>query len=109
MKKPHKHCELIKAWADGLEIEFLSKVDGKWWSVDECDFNTWDEAYEYRVKPEAKPDVVWFAEGYLDEFKYQKVPHLTAISQINDSLHNLKLTFDGETGKLKSAEVINDQ
>ncbi len=30
MTKPHKHAELIKAWADGAEIEWF---DGRTWRV----------------------------------------------------------------------------
>ena len=48
--KPHKHAELIKAWADGAEIQWLNKVDGVW---DDClDTPTWSEDYEYRIKLE---------------------------------------------------------
>ena len=57
--KPHKHAELIKAWADGATIQMKSKVDGGWWDVP---FNNpdWDENYEYRIKPvEKKPVVRW--------------------------------------------------
>ena len=45
---PRVHAELIKAWADGAEIEFLSKVDGEWRYTDTPD---WHPAYEFRVKP----------------------------------------------------------
>ena len=40
--KPHKHAELIKAWADGAEIEYKSKVDGVWCSRDD---DPWAEDY----------------------------------------------------------------
>ena len=55
MTKPHKHAELIKAWADGAEIEF------KWLTGGE-DVNGWHpistpswhcEKYEFRVKQKA--------------------------------------------------------
>lgn len=46
--KQHKHAELIKAWADGAQIEF--KFKDKWF-----DFlgsvNNWYECLEYRIKP----------------------------------------------------------
>lgn len=47
MNKPHKHAELIKAWADGAEIEFKSKTSGMWTVITEP---IWDETFEYRVK-----------------------------------------------------------
>jgi hypothetical protein len=55
--KPHKHAELIKAWADGHTIQTQSKIDGSWWDQDDPE---WDEGYEYRIKPaEKQPDVRW--------------------------------------------------
>lgn len=48
MGQPHKHAELIKAWADGAEIE-LMKIDGTWANAD---VPTWSEWCAYRIKPE---------------------------------------------------------
>ena len=31
MKTPHEHAELIKAWADGAEIEYQSPNSGDWY------------------------------------------------------------------------------
>jgi hypothetical protein len=91
MKTPHKHAEAIKAWADGAEIE-VQHEGREWFPVD---YPEWCEDAYYRIKPEPKPDVVRYrnvgeGSGYI-------VPQLDS---------NLKLTFDGETGNLKSAEVI---
>lgn len=48
MNKPHKHAEIIKAWADGAQIQF--KFKDKWF-----DFlgsaNNWYQCMEYRIKP----------------------------------------------------------
>lgn len=46
-KIPHKHAEVIKAWADGAEIEYRSNGYTGW-----CDATTpnWAEHLEYRVK-----------------------------------------------------------
>lgn len=45
---PHKHAELIKAWADGADIEFRAPYSKSWrkitspsWGTDQC----------YRIKP----------------------------------------------------------
>ena len=51
----HKHAELIKAWADGAEIEFWSTIDEKWYLADKP---SWDENKKYRIKPEEKKPVV---------------------------------------------------
>ena len=53
----HKHAELIKAWADGAEIEFWSTIDEKWYLADKP---SWDENKKYRIKHiEKKPVVRW--------------------------------------------------
>lgn len=49
MPKPHKHAEVIKAWADGAVIECKSPVTGMWMKADNP---IWHPAAEYRVKPE---------------------------------------------------------
>lgn len=49
-KQPHVHADLIKAWADGAEIQF-KREDGIWF---DCHNNKpdWDHRIEYRIKPE---------------------------------------------------------
>lgn len=101
MKKPHKHAELIKAWADGAEIEWKYYDKAEWVL---CKKPVWREQVEYRIKPEPKPDVVRYVTyewNPRDKQTYGGIPNQ------KQSLHaNLKLTFDGETGKLKSAEEV---
>jgi hypothetical protein len=99
MKAPHKHAEVIKAWAEGAQIEV--RVNSHWeWKAIEVFFPhlqspAWYDYYEYRVKPEPKPDVV---ETYWVE--------AASATWDTERRHNLKLTFSGETGKLKAAEVL---
>jgi hypothetical protein len=50
----HKHAELIKAWADGAEIQFYN-VFTQWVDVDNPE---WKEGCLYRIKPELKCDIV---------------------------------------------------
>ena len=47
MGKPHKHAEVIKAWADGAEIQCRTSTQG-WF---DCEEPLWKEKCEYRVKP----------------------------------------------------------
>ena len=87
----HKHAELIKAWADGATIQRLEKI-GFWNDLTIETSIDWESHAEYRIKP--KPDVVedtdlWRTNGY----------DMTEVGRF-------RLTFDGETGKLKSAEVL---
>lgn len=99
--KPHKHAELIKAWADGAEIQTKNRLGNPDYEPDWLDDpnpNWGSDILEYRIKPEPKPDVISYVfctKGGTLAWKYY---------QIGDA--NLKLTFDGETGKLKSAEVL---
>lgn len=97
MKTPHKHAALIKAWADGAEIEF--RFIGEEWAPLNRQF--WDagENAECRAKPEPKPDTVSFAWASKHGIG---IKNQTPWGGIN----NVKLTFDGETGKLKAAEVL---
>jgi hypothetical protein len=96
--KPHKHVDFIKAWADGFEIEYKLIGENIWLPI-YPDWNWNNPVAKYRIKPEPKPDFFCIEYIYTDEngdwMSTDTVPG------------NLKLTFDGETGKLKSAEVLN--
>jgi hypothetical protein len=96
--KPHKHAELIKAWADGATIE--AKALGQWMEL-ERNF-VWHEDLEYRIKPEPKPNFYKLYLVFTNRIysEGERFP----ISGFNKP--NLKLCFDGETGELKSAEVL---
>ena len=91
----HKHAEVIKAFVDGKECEVQGEGTG-WFRVTTLSvFDSWGKA---RVKPEPKPDVVLFIGVTLD-----CVSKGILCKYDGD---NLKVVFDGETRKLKSAEVI---
>jgi len=93
--KPHKWSREIKAWADGAQIQFRYKDD---WCDLEGDAPMWYVEYEYRIKPEPKPDVV---------LNVSVGQALGALVRKHNEPDNLRLVFD-ESGKLKSAEVINE-
>jgi len=94
--KPYKNADVIKAFVDGIKCEGWDHLHDKWFDITNISsFNFCDNA---RIKPEPKEDVVRFIGVTLDF-----VSKLTLCKYDGD---NLKLTFDGETGKLKSAEVI---
>ncbi len=96
MKTPRKHAELIKEWADGAEIE--SQLPSGAWAV--CHDPYWGENSVYRIKPEPKPDVFF---SLLAEITDSQMWSMSSEPSVKK---NLKLTFDGITGKLKSAEVL---
>lgn len=66
----HKHAELIKAWADGAEIQSRwDTTNDTGWS-DWCDENEspeWFIDWEYRIKPEEKKPVVRWQWIYRDK------------------------------------------
>lgn len=64
MTTPHKHADLIKAWADGAEIEWRNASG--FWSATECP--GWYTNYEYRIKPAPKPNTVTWHCVYRDKF-----------------------------------------
>ena len=104
MKTPHKHAELIKAWADGAAIEYFDIYESRWFTAVKP---SWETEFKYRIKPEPKPDVVEQCTLHRNlGWRYGQPPegwnHAKHFVEVGD----FKLTFDGETGKLKSAEVL---
>ena len=98
MKTPHKHAELIKAWAEGAEIE---TIDCNVWGT--CNTPRWFPECEYRIKPEPKPepkrDVVKYGRAFLSI-------GVIDFARVRMESDNLRFTFCGETGVLKEAEVL---
>lgn len=66
MNKPHKHADIIKAWADGAKVQVKDNVTGDWDDLD-CT-PSWDLRLQYRVKPEKKEPVI----RYLWAFRHKK-------------------------------------
>lgn len=93
----HTHAAVLRAIADGKEAQFLSVgggTGGGWYPLSSLTTPLSDPHLEWRIKPEPKPDVVLYrALGKAGDCR----PFEGA---------NICLTFDGETGKLKSAEVL---
>jgi len=57
MPTPHKHAEVIKAWADGHEIQVRNKsINSMWVTIDSHDTIGWYSENEYRKKPEEVVD-----------------------------------------------------
>ena len=97
MNKPHKHAALIKAWADGAEIQYLHSESGypDWITITHPN---WSGDGDYRIKPEPKPDVVMYG--------YSCNNGVSRVSLYRRDGDNLKVTFNGDTGKLKAAVVL---
>lgn len=102
--KPHKHKDLIIAWANGAEIEFFDDLSRRWYYTDRP---VWGDHTQYRIKPEAKPDVVKYMGLETSERNGENTWLSDELSVVQNWKHTIKLTFCGETGKLKAAEVIS--
>lgn len=100
MSEPHKHRDLIIAWANGATIQFKTPSSG-WITIGGKQVIEWRDDHEYRIKPEPKPDLV---QCYNVSSKEGIV--LMGDREYLCRPYNLQLIFDGETGKLKSAEVV---
>ncbi|MDD3644366.1 MAG: hypothetical protein PHR19_02440 [Bacteroidales bacterium] len=50
MKRPHKHRDLIIAWANDTSLKFEYLHNGNWVNV--CGCPAFNIMYEYRIKPE---------------------------------------------------------
>jgi hypothetical protein len=106
-KAPHKHAEVIKAWADGADIEFRylgSATVGfhVWRSLSQVYGHAvvWAEGFEYRVKPERVVQdvcVTWLNSPNTHI-------HSVELGENYSSLRNVRFTF--EDGKLIAAEVL---
>jgi hypothetical protein len=97
MNQRHKYADLIIAWANGAKIQCRRHGQCDW---SDCYTPTWRRGYEYRIKPEPKPDVELFCRITLhDGFG-------SGWSDTEWACDNVKVTFDGETSKLKSIEVL---
>lgn len=97
MGTKHIHAEVIKAWADGEEIEMYIRSFDRW-----CEAQTpmWDTTTQYRVKPkEPVVHCVSIVHGLLP----YELPCLNIFSK-----SNVKLSFDPDTLKLIKVELIND-
>lgn len=55
--KPHKHAELIKAWADGAEIQYRLSPEEEWKDIRSP---LWWDCNEYRIKQKPKYETAKF-------------------------------------------------
>jgi hypothetical protein len=99
----HKHADILIAIAEGKEVQWRISGDDGWF---EAEFKPYtpltNPNFEWRIKPEPKPDVVEFLNIYRGGYKTKE----EAIYCGSNAPGVIKTTFDGETGKLKSAEVM---
>ena len=96
MKQRHKHYDVIVALAEGKRIQYFSL--GGWVDWVDSHFPSFRGSTNWRIKPEPEPDFSTYltvSRGYTGSQTRRRYDSDT-----------VKFTFDGETGKLKSAEVL---
>lgn len=116
VNKRHKHADLIIAWANGAKIQFAAPEYNypqntqqekaiRWTDIESP---TWDLKKSYRIKP--KEPVVRYAEipkpatEGLNSNGFQSFP--LQYTSIRTPLDNIKFTFDPDTLKCLSVELI---
>ena len=72
MPTPHKHAELIKAWADGAIIQVKSNSKEKWGTFQGKEAPAWNEDLHYRIKPEPQIIECWIDPYSMECNSYQK-------------------------------------
>jgi hypothetical protein len=87
----HIHAELIKAWADGAEIQVKYVCDTDHW--EDRDNPLWLPEAQYRIKPEPKPDT-------HIHYRYNQ-DNRTLTECYVGQRGDLLITVCGETGELK--------
>lgn len=101
----HKHAAVLRAIADGKAVQYSH--DGIVWLTpfDGLSLLAY-QSLEWRIKPEPKPDVLTFdwVRGPASSVKFFKQEEVIPQSVHGSAL--VRLVWDGETGKLKSAEVL---
>jgi len=110
MTQRHKHADTIIAWANGAKIQ-IENTDGLWVDWDISIAPGWGNKNNYRTKPE--PKVVY---GHVKPLRADYPQGLNVVGfcdlgplQITTEqthVDNIKFTFDGETGVLKSVEML---
>ena len=114
-RKPHAHADLIKAWADGAQIQEYHYSKRNWLDIGMNGAAIlWCHHSKYRIKPEPKPDIVQytvtFGENDLKRDPVFCTPLDLQGARVHKQLHSgdniVKFTWDGETNKLKSVEIV---
>ncbi len=108
MNKPRKHAELIKAWADGAEIEGRYDSGSKWMT---CNPPYWHEDKEYRIKPQPVITKMYIHYDNIERkvatntFDCSQVPQMM-YSNNKDLVDHIEFTFTDD--KLTNVELKND-
>jgi len=97
MMTKHKHCDLIKAWADGESIQYWSPVYKRWIDFEDGQTILWN-LEKYRIKPK---------ERLIDEISFKEL--LDMATNITPSVaFSQQLVIEAYEAGRKSVIIDND-
>lgn len=91
-KKPHKHADIIHAFADGATIQCYSPNTSSWYDIVPKNFF---EENKYRIKPEHIAVNFYYENGVFQKCQDSSCP----------DKHELEVTYDDETDKIVDIKV----
>ena len=103
----HRHYSVIMAWAEGKKIQISEKSSNQWEDWNNNMSPRWYEEADYRIKPEPILDIVrdfYLESNPLVGLRFSQAH--TPIDLRGREFGCIRCTFDGETQRLKKAEVI---
>lgn len=110
--KPHKHAELIRAWADGATIQCKEHQAKVPW--EDCPCPWWSDEYDWRVKP-AEPEksyprckMTW--QELHDAWQPKSAPDeegYTWNSDVAENIANAALRHACDTGQIVTREEFD--
>lgn len=103
MGQPHKHADIIKAWADGRQVQCKSQSDTAWKDVG--DMPCWFTNLHYRIKPVPREDVEMTRRVSILVEPSPCEPN-GLVNVTAGFRRNVRFVFDGETRELKHVELL---
>ena len=95
----HKHAAVLRAIADGKKVQWFTSSE-QWETLCYGVNPLTNPQFQWRIKPEPKPDVVLYQFVESDG-------NSGGLYSSRGNVHNVRYVFDGENpNKLKSAEVL---
>jgi hypothetical protein len=97
MGTPHKHRDVIIAWANGEECEFFSPISEKWETLNPNAVPAFYEDYEYRIKPKRVKKEGWVA-VYGGDFTSERIHQTRAecVAKCPNAIVYIRIEWEGE-------------